>query len=101
HSRIYYFHSNGLEKVYLSSADMMTRNMEKRIELMFPIYESSIKSRIMGILQLQLKDNVKAREQKNNGSYQYVKRKDNEEILNSQMKLFEMAYQITDKEDYY
>ncbi|NCU19032.1 RNA degradosome polyphosphate kinase [Pallidibacillus pasinlerensis] len=101
HSRIYYFHSNGLEKVYLSSADMMTRNMEKRIELMFPIYESSIKSRIMEILALQLKDNAKAREQKNDGSYEYVARKDNDEIVNSQMILFKMAYQGTEKREYF
>ncbi|MCQ6463534.1 RNA degradosome polyphosphate kinase, partial [Vibrio parahaemolyticus] len=52
HSRIYYFHHNGEERVFLSSADWMTRNMEKRIEISFPIVGFEMKARIKAILQL-------------------------------------------------
>ncbi|MGZ4161448.1 MAG: RNA degradosome polyphosphate kinase, partial [Neobacillus sp.] len=46
HSRIYYFHYNGEEKILLSSADLMTRNIEKRVEIAFPIYDKKLKERI-------------------------------------------------------
>lgn len=94
HSRIFYFHSNGEERIFLSSADMMTRNMEKRIELLFPIYEERIKLRIKDVLELTLKDNVKAREQHANGVYDYVKRKPEERAISSQMELFKLAYEM-------
>ena len=72
HSRIFYFNHNDEERCYLSSADWMTRNMEKRIEIMFPIYQLNIKERIKGILELFLKDNVKARVQNSKGIYSYI-----------------------------
>lgn len=61
HARIYYFYSDGLEKLFLSSADWMTRNLSRRVEVAFPIYSDLIKDKIMKILLLQLRDNVKAR----------------------------------------
>lgn len=73
HSRIYYFHRNGASKLYLSSADMMTRNMIKRVEILFPILSPVIKKRILSILELELRDTVKARVQDSNGFYQYKK----------------------------
>lgn len=73
HSRIYYFHRNGASKLYLSSADMMTRNMIKRVEILFPILSPSIKKRILSILELELKDTVKARVQDSSGVYHYKK----------------------------
>ena len=51
HSRIYFFHQNGEEKIYLSSADMMTRNMEKRVEILFPIFEGKLKKKIKNFLE--------------------------------------------------
>lgn len=93
HSRIYYFYSNGDERTFLSSADMMTRNMERRVELLFPIFEKSMKKRIKEILDIILADNVKARVQLNDGSYEYVKPKEEEKRINSQMTLAEMAYE--------
>ncbi|MFP7171596.1 RNA degradosome polyphosphate kinase [Terribacillus sp. 7520-G] len=92
HTRIYYFHHNGEEKIHLSSADMMTRNMEKRVEILFPIFNGSIKRRIRGILAVMLQDNCKAREQDENGVYHYVKRVDQEELIDSQLILFNEAY---------
>lgn len=87
HSRIYYFHHNGEEKIYLSSADMMTRNMEKRVEILFPIFEGKLKKKLKSFLALQLSDNLKGREQDSNGVYHYVKKTENEPEIGSQATL--------------
>ena len=84
HSRIYWFHHNGENKIYLSSADMMTRNMVRRVEILFPIYSAEIKQRIMHIFSTQLADNVKARVQDSTGKYRYKERKEGESVINSQ-----------------
>lgn len=99
HSRIYYFHHNGAEKVFLSSADMMTRNMEKRVEILFPIFAEHLKKRIMKILAILLADNVKARQQDKNGDYHYVKRAEAEQEIDSQLWLFNMAYRVSEDEE--
>ncbi len=61
HSRIFIFHHGGKEKVYLSSADWMERNLSFRIETAFPIYDPSIIAEIKDVLQIQRSDNVKSR----------------------------------------
>ena len=61
HSRVFIFHNEGDEKLYVSSADWMYRNLSKRIETAFPIYDKSIKKEIKKIINIQLQDNVKAR----------------------------------------
>ncbi|MDQ0226923.1 RNA degradosome polyphosphate kinase [Metabacillus niabensis] len=99
HSRIYFFHHNGEEKTFLSSADMMTRNMEKRVEILFPIFDGAIKKRINGILAAALADNVKAREQDETGEYHYVKREQGEPIIDSQLLLFDKAYHVLEDEE--
>ncbi|MEB7838367.1 RNA degradosome polyphosphate kinase [Mammaliicoccus sciuri] len=71
HSRIYYFYHNGQEKMYLSSADMMTRNMIKRVEILFPVLDPNLVKRLKGIVDLQLNDGLKGRIQNNEGVYQY------------------------------
>ncbi|WP_138494274.1 polyphosphate kinase 1 [Paenibacillus pinistramenti] len=73
HSRIFYFENNGDPDVYLSSADWMTRNFKRRIELMCPVYDPAAKKMVVSILLLQLKDNVRARELQPNGNYVFVK----------------------------
>ncbi|MBP0727149.1 RNA degradosome polyphosphate kinase [Bacillus sp. RG28] len=90
HSRIYYFHHNGEEKLYLSSADLMTRNMVNRIEILFPILNAQLMQRIQKWLNVMLKDNVKARIQDSSGQYQYVDRAEGEIEVNSQVMLSEM-----------
>ncbi|UFT98221.1 RNA degradosome polyphosphate kinase [Radiobacillus kanasensis] len=99
HSRIYFFHHNGEEKICLSSADLMTRNMVKRVELMFPIYESSIKVRIKKVLEVMLNDTMKARMQASDGTYHYTLPKPEEEPKESQLLLFNMAYQLLEDEE--
>ncbi|MDQ0199115.1 RNA degradosome polyphosphate kinase [Neobacillus ginsengisoli] len=98
HSRIYYFHYNGAEKILLSSADLMTRNIEKRVEIAFPIYDKKLKERIKQILSIYLSDNVKAREQDQNGCYSYVEKRQEDEEIYSQLTLFDLAYQEADAE---
>ncbi|RAI79629.1 RNA degradosome polyphosphate kinase [Macrococcoides goetzii] len=89
HSRIYYFYHNGEEKMYLSSADMMTRNMIKRVEILFPILDPKIVNELKEILELQLNDNQKAREQDASGVYHYVR--NNQNAVNSQEELVNQA----------
>ena len=84
HSRIFWFHHNGEHNVYLSSADMMTRNMIKRVEILFPIYAPEIKNRIQRIMESQLIDNQKARIQDSNGKYHYKENHNSDERINSQ-----------------
>lgn len=99
HSRVYYFRHNGEERVYLSSADLMTRNMVKRVEILFPIYDEAIKKRVLKIVSLLIADNVKAREMKEDGAFSYYKKGANEPVINSQEVLFEMAYQVLEDEE--
>lgn len=84
HSRIFWFHHNGENKLFLSSADMMTRNMIKRVEILFPIYSPEIKNRIIKIMNLQLEDNQKARIQDSNGKYHYKEDHNSDVRINSQ-----------------
>ena len=61
HSRIFMFHANGAEKLYLSSADWMTRNLNRRVEVAFPIYDPEVREELRYVLDLQCADNTKAR----------------------------------------
>jgi polyphosphate kinase len=72
HSRVYYFENAGAPEVWLSSADWMTRNLTRRIELMCPILDEKLKQVIIRLLQLLLNDNVKARQLLPNGKYKRV-----------------------------
>ncbi|MDO7907054.1 polyphosphate kinase 1 [Paenibacillus sp. JX-17] len=72
HSRLFHFENGGKPEVYLSSADWMTRNLTRRIELMCPVVDVRLKEMLIHILDLSLRDNVKARQLLPNGSYAYV-----------------------------
>lgn len=89
HSRVYYFNRNNEKHLFLSSADMMTRNMTKRVEIEFPILDQDIENRIVDILELQLADTMKARELQYNGDYVRPNRTDSR--INSQEILMERA----------
>jgi polyphosphate kinase len=60
HSRIYYFANGGAEEIYLSSADLMTRNLERRVELMFPILQDNLRKTVFEILSVYFRDNSNA-----------------------------------------
>ncbi|MCJ7715006.1 MAG: polyphosphate kinase 1 [Anaerolineales bacterium] len=85
HARIYYFRNGGNEEILLGSADLMPRNLYRRVETLFPVEDEAIKNSIRDeILNIHLKDNTKARLMLEDGSYIPVKRGENEEALNSQ-----------------
>ena len=69
HSRIYYFLNGGEEEVYLASADWMTRNLDKRIELMFPVESAEHKAKVLYTLRAMFRDNVKSRWLAADGEY--------------------------------
>ena len=72
HGRIYIFHNGGEERIFMGSADWMNRNLNRRIEVLAPIFDEDIKQELKEILQLQLNDNVKARVQDYTGKNEYV-----------------------------
>jgi polyphosphate kinase len=72
HARILSVAGGGQDEVYLSSADWMTRNLSRRVELMCPVYDPSLRSILMNVLRMNLNDNVKARELQSTGSYERV-----------------------------
>ena len=72
HSRIYYFKNNGDEEIYLASADLMSRNLERRIELMFPLRDKEHSQRAINILEFYFKDNVLSHKLQTDGKYKKV-----------------------------
>ncbi|WP_409345310.1 polyphosphate kinase 1 [Paenibacillus sp. MBLB4367] len=72
HSRIIYFENGGEPEVWLSSADWMTRNLTRRIELMCPVRDEQLQQSVIRMLQMSLRDNVKARELQSSGLYSRV-----------------------------
>ncbi len=69
HSRIYYFYNEGYEDIYLSSADWMPRNLDRRIELLFPIEDAECRERILEILEVELEDTIRSHWMQSDGSY--------------------------------
>ena len=95
HSRIYIFGTPDRCKVYISSADIMTRNMIRRIEVAAPVYDEKLKKRITDMFNTLLRDNIKARKQLPDGTYVY---KINEETpVNAQQLFINEAYKKADK----
>jgi polyphosphate kinase len=85
HSRLFYFYDNGNENIYLSSADMMQRNLDKRVEITFPVEDQLLKKELMRTLvKVGLKDNVKTRVLMPDMSYKLVKEQNGVKITNSQ-----------------
>lgn len=75
HSRIFYFANDGKSEIYMGSADWMPRNLERRVEILFPVEDERLKGKVMHILEGQLKDNVKAHILQPDGSYEKVDRR--------------------------
>ncbi len=72
HARIFYFHNNGMPEVYMGSADWMPRNLDRRVEILFPIEDDAIREKALHILQVQLEDNVKAHILQPDGTYEKI-----------------------------
>ena len=90
HSRVYVFGPPERSHMYISSADFMTRNMERRVEVAAPIYNEQLKQRIMAMLNLEFSDNVKGKRLLENGEYQLVK--NDKPPIDSQIDLYKAAY---------
>ncbi|MFR2234989.1 MAG: RNA degradosome polyphosphate kinase [Lachnospiraceae bacterium] len=69
HSRIFYFENGGNPEIYMASADWMSRNLDRRVEIMFPVEDAKLKKEVKHILDVQLEDNVKAQLMQPDGSY--------------------------------
>lgn len=93
HSRIFIFGKTGKEqKIYIGSADYMSRNTIRRVEVAAPVEDERLKKRIRDMFTVLMKDNVKARVMNSDGTYVHAERKDGEEPLNSQEYLYAEAY---------
>ena len=75
HSRIYIFGKGENQKIYISSADLMTRNLERRVEVAAPVLDEKIKKTLSSMFNIMLNDNVKACELMNDGTYKRIKNK--------------------------
>jgi polyphosphate kinase len=85
HSRIFYFHNNDKIELYLSSADLMARNLDRRVEILFPVLTKELADQIIDeTLENALRDNVGARILHSDGSYTRVARRNDEPIIESQ-----------------
>lgn len=91
HARVYAFGVDS-DMIYLSSADMMTRNTEHRVEIAFPVLDPTCRALVHEYMGMQLRDNVKARSLTSDGTWVPVKRAEGEKPFNSQEALLERAY---------
>ncbi len=94
HARVFIFHNNGDEKVFISSADWMVRNLDHRVEATCPILDENIKKVLKNILEIQLSDNVKARILDNELVNRYVKER-NKKKIRSQVEIYNYLHQKT------
>lgn len=85
HSRLFYFYNNGEEEMYLSSADFMQRNLDRRVEIAFPILDPNLKSELFkNVLRSGLKDNLKARILRPDYTYELIKPNGEDKKVDSQ-----------------
>ncbi len=94
HSRILAFHNAGNPKIYISSADFMVRNLDHRIEAAAPIFDAAIRQELLDILNIQLSDNVKARQLNEALENDYVKPKD-KKTVKSQVEVYNYLFAKT------
>jgi polyphosphate kinase len=90
HSRIYIFGKGEREEMYIASADFMTRNTVRRVEVATPLYDPAIRDRVREMFRIQMSDNVKARVLGSDGNYKYVKH--TKPAIDAQKIFFDEAY---------
>ena len=98
HSRIYYFLNGGQEEVYLSSADWMPRNLDRRVEILFPVENEHLKQEVIHVLEIQLRDTLKAQIKQSDGTYSKVDRR-GKEALCAQDYFMEYAKKLAKPEE--
>lgn len=99
HSRVYIFANKGNEKMYLSSADWMTRNLSRRIEVAFPVWSADLRREIRDMIDLQLHDNQKARNMTNPLANEMRERKPGEDVLRAQYAIHHYFERYAETED--
>jgi len=92
HPRVYIFENGGNKKVYISSADLMTRNLDNRVEVACPIYQENLKKQILDTIQISLNDNVKSRVINLNKQNEFVE--NNNKKVRSQWDTYDYFYKI-------
>ena len=99
HARIYYFHNGGSPEIFAASADWMVRNLERRVELMFPIEDEHARNRVQEILRITFSDTAKAHQLLPDGTYQARQPKGREAAVRSQEEFQQMASRHADLPD--
>lgn len=84
HARIFYFENGGSSEIYMGSADWMPRNLDKRVEILFPVEDEKLKEQVLHVLNVQLADNEKAHIMQADGSYEKPDRRGRKESINAQ-----------------
>lgn len=99
HSRIFYFWNDGNTEVYMGSADWMPRNLDRRVEIIFPVLEEEMKEKALHILEVELADNVKARVMQADGTYEKLDKR-GKVLVNSQERFCQEAKDAVPKEQF-
>ena len=97
HSRIFHFRNGGDEEVYLGSADWMPRNLDRRVELLFPVESPPCRRKVLDALDAVFQDNVKGRRLHSDGSYKRRRPAKGEEAYRSQIELHREAKRALDR----
>jgi polyphosphate kinase len=97
HARIFYFRNGGDEEVYLSSADWMPRNLDRRIELLFPVEAPECRQKVMEALDAMFQDNVKSRWLQTDGTYKKRRVGRGEEPFRAQIHIYRTAQAALEK----
>ena len=98
HSRIFYFYNDGEEEVYMGSADWMPRNLDRRVEILFPVLDENIRRQVMHILEVELEDNTKAHFLQADGTYEKMDKR-GKVLVNSQEQFCKEALEAVPKQD--
>lgn len=99
HSRIFYFLNDGEEEIYMGSADWMPRNLDRRVEILFPVLDEALREKVKHILDVELADNMKAHILKPDGNYEKIDRR-GKVLVNSQVQFCEEAIEAVPKQDH-
>jgi polyphosphate kinase len=89
HARVFKFHNNGSPLYYIGSADWMVRNFDRRIEVVFPVHDKEIQKELDTIVEMQWRDNVKARIIEKSNSNPYRRRKEGDPVFWAQKDIFD------------
>lgn len=96
HSRIFYFYNDGQDEIYMGSADWMPRNLDRRVEIIFPVENEELKHKVMHILDVELADNTKAHLLQKDGTYEKVDKR-GKVLVNSQLQFCREAEEAAPK----